>query len=56
MGASLPLLSRALGQGTAQPAVVVGHLYAATTAGVFLGPIVAVFYLFPAFGLHKPPW
>ena len=52
MGASLPLLSRALGQGTAQPAVVVGHLYAATTAGAFLGPIAAVFYLFPAFGLH----
>ena len=52
MGASLPLLSRALGQGTAQPAVVVGHLYAATTAGGFLGPIAAVFYLFPAFGLH----
>ena len=52
MGASLPVLSRALEQGTSHPAVVVGHLYAANTAGAFLGPIAAVFYLFPAFGLH----
>ena len=52
MGASLPVLSRALEQGTSHPAVVVGQLYAANTAGAFLGPITAVFYLFPAFGFH----
>ena len=38
MGASLPVLAPALGAGAAKPAVGVGYLYAANTAGAFLGP------------------
>ena len=52
MRASLPVLSRALERETSHPAVAVGHLYAANTAGAFLGPLVAVFYFFPALGLQ----
>ena len=52
MGASLPVLSRALGEGAARPAVTVGFLYAANTVGGVLGPLVGVFALFPWLGLQ----
>ncbi|MFQ5788887.1 MAG: hypothetical protein ACE5JI_00250, partial [Acidobacteriota bacterium] len=51
MGASLPVLSRALGRGSRWPAVEVGRLYAANTAGAVAGPLLAVFSLFPVLGL-----
>jgi spermidine synthase len=51
MGASLPILARALGQGSSWVAVDVGRLYAANTAGAVLGPLIAVFWLFPQAGL-----
>lgn len=56
MGASLPVLARALavrGAGSVKPAVGVGYLYAANTAGAVLGPLLAVFTLFPAVGLSR---
>ena len=56
MGASLPVLARALavrGAGSVKPAVGVGYLYATNTAGAFLGPLLAVFTLFPAVGLSR---
>ncbi len=56
MGASLPVLSRALHGGTAAPAARVGQLYAANTAGACLGPVLAVFVLFPAVGLSWSLW
>ena len=52
MGASLPVLSRALCEGSERPAMKVGVLYAANTVGGVLGPLLAVFALFPWFGLH----
>ncbi len=53
MGASLPVLARALGSDSSWVAVNVGRLYAANTAGAVLGPLVAVFWLFPQLGLHR---
>jgi spermidine synthase len=53
MGASLPILARALGQRSSWVAVNVGRLYAANTAGAVLGPLVAVFWLFPQIGLLR---
>ncbi|MBN2370637.1 MAG: hypothetical protein JXO72_09120 [Vicinamibacteria bacterium] len=53
MGASLPILTRALARDSSRVAVAVGRLYAANTAGAVLGPIVAVFWLFPAHGLLR---
>ena len=53
MGASLPVLSRALGEGVDRPAVTVGFLYAANTAGAVVGPLVGMFALFPLLGLHR---
>ncbi len=53
MGASLPILARALGQGSSWIAVDVGRLYAANTAGAVLGPLAAVFWLFPQIGLLR---
>jgi spermidine synthase len=53
MGASLPILTRALGRDSSWTAVAVGRLYAANTAGAVLGPLVAVFWLFPAHGLLR---
>ncbi len=53
MGASLPILSRAFGKGSPWPAVEVGRLYAINTAGAVVGPLLAVFYLFPTFGLSQ---
>jgi spermidine synthase len=53
MGASLPVLSRALGRSSQWPASEVGRLYAANTAGAVTGPLIAVFWLFPAFGLSR---
>jgi spermidine synthase len=53
MGASLPVLSRAFGQESELPAVEVGRLYAANTAGAVAGPLLAVFWLFPALGLSR---
>ena len=52
MGASLPVLSRALGEGSERPAVKVGVLYAANTVGGVLGPLLGVFALFPWLGLR----
>ena len=56
MGASLPVLARAVGRGGAPPAAGVGRLYAANTAGACLGPVLAVFALFPAVGLAASLW
>jgi spermidine synthase len=56
MGASLPVLARAVGPGSDSPAAGVGRLYAANTAGACLGPVVAVFVLFPAVGLATSLW
>jgi spermidine synthase len=53
MGASLPILARALGRRSSWVAVDVGRLYAANTAGAVLGPLVAVFWLFPQLGLLR---
>ena len=53
MGASLPILARALGRRSSWVAVDVGRLYAANTAGAVLGPLIAVFWLFPQIGLHR---
>ncbi len=53
MGASLPILARALGRGSLWIAVDVGRLYAANTAGAVLGPLAAVFWLFPQIGLLR---
>jgi spermidine synthase len=53
MGASLPVLSRAFGKDSPWPAVEVGHLYAINTAGAVVGPLFAVFFLFPTFGLSQ---
>ncbi len=56
MGTSLPLLARALDQshGSETPrATTVGWLYAANTAGGVVGPLAAVFLLFPLAGLSR---
>jgi spermidine synthase len=53
MGASLPILAHALSRAHRSDlaSVTVGKLYAANTAGALLGPLLAVFALFPSFGL-----
>ena len=57
MGTSLPLLVRALDGGPQETgiprATTLGWLYAANTAGGVLGPLVAVFVLFPQAGLSR---
>jgi spermidine synthase len=53
MGASLPVLVRALGPGAPSAGATVGRLYAANTAGAVAGPLLAVFWLFPEFGLSS---
>lgn len=53
MGASLPVLTRALKKSGSPLAADVGRLYAANTAGAVLGPLVAVFWLFPQLGLLR---
>jgi spermidine synthase len=53
MGASLPILARAFGGASGRQAVEVGWLYAANTAGAVLGPLLAVFWLFPGLGLGR---
>lgn len=53
MGASLPVLSRAFGKDKLWPAAEVGRLYAVNTAGAVLGPLFAVFALFPSVGLTQ---
>ena len=53
MGASLPLLARALDGPDCIRATTVGWLYAANTAGGVTGPLLAVFVLFPGVGLSK---
>jgi len=53
MGASLPVLVRALNPTAVSASGTVGRLYAANTAGAFAGPLLAVFWLFPAFGLSR---
>ena len=53
MGASLPVLSRALGKDSNMPAVEVGKLYAANTAGAVAGPLISVFWFFPRLGLSR---
>ncbi|MGH9321033.1 MAG: hypothetical protein ACRD3V_14270 [Vicinamibacteria bacterium] len=56
MGASLPVLVRALRYSDEPPAVGIGHLYAANTAGAVLGPLLAVFWFFPTVGLSSTLW
>ncbi|HEY7697096.1 MAG TPA: hypothetical protein VIE88_01710, partial [Vicinamibacteria bacterium] len=51
MGASLPILVRAFTREDEPAAVGIGRLYAANTAGAVLGPLLAVFWFFPTFGL-----
>jgi spermidine synthase len=53
MGASLPVLARAVGVPGGSPGSIVGRLYAANTAGAVVGPLVAVFFLFPRWGLSR---
>lgn len=60
MGATLPFLSRALGEGAAETAEEVsrrarrlGILYAANTLGGALGALLAAYYVLPALGLTK---
>ena len=52
MGASLPVLARVLARDQKRPAVAIGLLYAANTAGGVLAPLLAVFVFFPSFGLN----
>jgi len=54
MGASLPLLVRAFAH--ERVAVGLGQLYAVNTAGAVLGPLLAVFWLFPGVGLEATLW
>ncbi len=56
MGASLPILVRAFTQKDEPAAVGIGRLYAANTAGAVLGPLLAVFWLFPTLGLSSTLW
>ena len=51
MGASLPVLVRALGHSEEPAAVRIGQLYAANTAGAVLGPLFSIFWFFPSVGL-----
>jgi spermidine synthase len=52
MGASLPVLAGAISsQRTA--GTLVGRLYAVNTAGAVAGPLLAVFVLFPRYGLSR---
>jgi spermidine synthase len=51
MGASLPVLVRAIRRDEEPLAVGIGQLYAANTAGAVLGPLFAVFWFFPGVGL-----
>jgi spermidine synthase len=52
MGASLPVLAGAIrGSVTAGP--LLGRLYAVNTAGAVVGPLLAVFVLFPGVGLSR---
>jgi spermidine synthase len=53
MGASLPVLTRALANESDVPAAEVGKLYAANTAGAVAGPLISVFWLFPWLGLSR---
>ena len=56
MGASLPVLVRALARNHESVAVSLGRLYAVNTAGAVLGPLLAVFWLFPGVGLTATLW
>jgi spermidine synthase len=56
MGASLPILVRAFTRSDEPPAVGIGRLYAANTAGAVLGPLLAVFWFFPSVGLSATLW
>ena len=56
MGASLPVLVRALSASGGAIAVNLGTLYTANTAGAVLGPLLAVFWFFPSVGLTATLW
>jgi len=56
MGASLPVLVRALSASGGAIAVNLGTLYTANTAGAVLGPLLAVFWFFPSIGLAATLW
>ncbi len=56
LGASLPVLVRAFARADEPAAVGIGRLYAANTAGAVLGPLLAVFWLFPTVGLSATLW
>ncbi len=53
MGASLPVLARLFTGETQYRAVELGRFYAVNTAGAVVGPLIAVFWLFPACGLNR---
>jgi spermidine synthase len=52
MGASLPLLSRALARRIDRAAAAVGALYGVNTLGAAVGALVATWVLLPAYGLE----
>ena len=52
MGASLPLLARALTRRIDRAAVAVGALYGVNTLGAAVGALVATWVLLPAYGLE----
>ncbi len=56
MGASLPVLVRAFTRADEPPAVRIGRLYAANTAGAVLGPLLAIFWFLPGVGLTATLW
>lgn len=56
MGASLPILVRAIRRDDEPAAVGIGQLYAANTAGAVLGPLLSVFWFFPSVGLGSTLW
>ncbi len=51
MGATLPVMVRALGPGNGRVGSAGGHLYAANTAGAIGGTLLSAFVLIPALGL-----
>jgi spermidine synthase len=56
MGATLPLLSHGLSDGSDRPRRMAGGLYAANTAGAVLGALAAGYWLLPALGNRATGW
>lgn len=53
MGATIPLLVKAITHGLADLGRKAGRLYAVNTAGAVVGTLAAGFYLIPQLGLHQ---